>query len=135
MQPVLVTGGAGFIGSHTCKVLAAEGFLPVAFDDLSRGHAEFVRWGPLVRGDVLNATQLDRVFEHYRPAAVIHFAALAYIGESVTRPLSYYRVNVAGLTNVLEAMIQSVTSFMFATSPLLTSPRFAICRAAIPCLR
>jgi UDP-arabinose 4-epimerase len=120
MQPVLVTGGAGFIGSHTCKALATEGFLPVAFDDLSRGHAEFVRWGPLVRGDILNAAQLDRAFEHYRPVAVIHFAALAYVGESVTRPLSYYRVNVAGLVNVLEAMIRHLTNTIVFSSSCAT---------------
>jgi UDP-glucose-4-epimerase GalE len=120
MQPVLVTGGAGFIGSHTCKALATEGFLPVAFDDLSRGHAEFVRWGPLVRGDILNAAQLDRAFEHYRPVAVIHFAALAYVGESVTRPLSYYRVNVAGLVNVLEAMIRHLTKTIVFSSSCAT---------------
>ena len=79
-ETVLVTGGAGFIGSHTCKALAASGFLPVAFDDLSRGHAEFVRWGPLVEGDILNAADLDAVFDRHRPTSVIHFAALAYVG-------------------------------------------------------
>jgi UDP-glucose 4-epimerase len=60
-KPVLVTGGAGFIGSHTCKALAAAGFLPVAFDDLSKGHAEFVRWGPLVHGDILDTAALDHI--------------------------------------------------------------------------
>jgi UDP-arabinose 4-epimerase len=106
METVLVTGGAGFIGSHTCKALAAHGFLPVAFDDLSRGHADFVRWGPLVKGDILEAAALDAAFEQHRPGAVIHFAALAYVGESMSRPLDYYRVNVAGLVNVLEAMLR-----------------------------
>src|SRR6202790_5781016 len=98
---ILVTGGAGFIGSHTCKALAASGWLPVAFDDLSRGHADFVRWGPLVKGDILEAAALDAAFEQHRPGAVIHFAALAYVGESMSRPLDYYRANVAGLANVL----------------------------------
>jgi UDP-arabinose 4-epimerase len=100
METVLVTGGAGFIGSHTCKTLAAHGFLPVAFDDLSRGHAAFVRWGPLVQGDILDLTALNAAFDRHRPVAVIHFAALAYVGESMSRPLAYYRVNVAGLVNV-----------------------------------
>jgi UDP-arabinose 4-epimerase len=117
MQTVLVTGGAGFIGSHTCKALAARGFLPVAFDDLSRGHAEFVRWGPLVEGDILNPAHLDAAFERYRPGAVIHFAALAYVGESVSQPLAYYRVNVAGLVNVLEAMLRhGAGSVVFSSS-------------------
>src|ERR1700736_214974 len=98
---VLVTGGAGFIGSHTCKALAASGFLPVAFDNLSRGHAEFARWGPFVQGDILNGADLDAAFDRYRPNSVIHFAAMAYVGESVSRPLDYYRINVAGLINVL----------------------------------
>jgi UDP-glucose 4-epimerase len=92
MGTVLVTGGAGFIGSHTCKALAAHGSLPVAFDDLSKGHAEFVRWGPLEQGDILDTAQLDAAFARHRPGAVIHFAALAYVGESVAAPLAYYRV-------------------------------------------
>jgi UDP-arabinose 4-epimerase len=106
METVLVTGGAGFIGSHTCKALAAHGFLPVAFDDLSRGHADFVRWGPLVKGEILDSGALNKVFGRYQPSAVIHFAALAYVGESMTDPLAYYRINVAGLVNVLESMLR-----------------------------
>jgi UDP-arabinose 4-epimerase len=116
-ETVLVTGGAGFIGSHTCKALAASGFLPVAFDDLSRGHADFVRWGPFVRGDILKATDLDAVFDRHRPTSVIHFAALAYVGESVSRPLDYYRINVAGLINVVEAMLRHGTrTIVFSSS-------------------
>jgi UDP-glucose 4-epimerase len=95
MESVLVTGGAGFIGSHTCKALAAHGFLPIAFDDLSRGHADFVRWGPLVNGNILHPAALHAAFERHRPGAVIHFTALAHVGESMSRPLLYYRVNVA----------------------------------------
>jgi UDP-arabinose 4-epimerase len=117
METVLVTGGAGFIGSHTCKALAKCGFLPVAFDNLSQGHAEFVRWGPFAQGDILNAADLDRAFAGHRPDAVIHFAALAYVGESVTRPLAYYRVNVAGLVNVAEAMLRHGTrTIVFSSS-------------------
>jgi UDP-arabinose 4-epimerase len=117
METVLVTGGAGFIGSHTCKALAASGWLPVAFDDLSRGHADFVRWGPLVKGDILETAALDAAFEQHRPGAVIHFAALAYVGESMSRPLDYYRVNVAGLVNVLEAMLRHGTrTIVFSSS-------------------
>jgi UDP-arabinose 4-epimerase len=122
METVLVTGGVGFIGSHTCKALASHGFLPVAFDDLSRGHAEFVRWGPLVNGDILTA------FERHRPGAVIHFAALAYVGESMSRPLVYYRINVAGLVNVLEAMLRHGTSTIVFSSSCATYGFQASCR-------
>ena len=117
MKTVLVTGGAGFIGSHTCKALAAAGWRPIAFDNLSRGHAEFVRWGPLVEGDILDAAALDIAFVQYRPVAVIHFAALAYVGESATRPLAYYNVNVAGLINVVDAMLRHGTrTIVFSSS-------------------
>jgi UDP-arabinose 4-epimerase len=117
METVLVTGGAGFIGSHTCKALAAHGFLPVAFDDLSRGYADFVRWGPLVKGDILDSGALNKVFGRYQPSAVIHFAALAYVGESMTHPLAYYRINVAGLVNVLESMLRYRTrTIVFSSS-------------------
>src|SRR5262245_61197817 len=117
MGTILVTGGAGFIGSHTCKELAARGLAPVVFDDLSRGHADFVRWGPLVKGDILDRAAINAAFERYRPGAVIHFAALAYVGESVSRPLAYYRVNVSGLINVLEAMLRYGTrTIVFSSS-------------------
>jgi UDP-arabinose 4-epimerase len=117
METVLVTGGAGFIGSHTCKALAAAGWLPVAFDNLSRGHADLVRWGPLVKGDILDAGALDAAFAFHRPGAVIHFAALAYVGESMSQPLAYYRVNVAGLVNVVEAMLRHGTrTIVFSSS-------------------
>ena len=108
---------AGFIGSHTCKALAAEGLVPVAFDDLSRGHAEFVRWGPLVQGDILDPAALAAAFTRHRPAAVIHFAALAYVGESVEQPLAYYRINIAGLINVLDAMARfGARTIVFSSS-------------------
>ena len=81
---VLVTGGAGYIGSHTCKALAKAGVTPVAFDNLVMGHAEAVKWGPLERGDILDRPRLDAVLEKYKPSAVLHFAAYAYVGESVT---------------------------------------------------
>jgi UDP-arabinose 4-epimerase len=120
MGTVLVTGGAGFIGSHTCKALAAQGFVPVAFDSLSRGHAEFVRWGPFVQGDILDPATLDDAFERHRPSCVIHFAALAYVGESVSQPLAYYRVNLAGFVNVVEAMLRHGTSRIVLSSSCAT---------------
>ena len=101
---VLVTGGAGYVGSHACKALARAGYLPVTFDNLSRGHAWAVQWGPLERGDLLNPARLAAVFRKHRPAAVLHFAALAYVGESVADPQRYYRNNVGGTINLLQAM-------------------------------
>ena len=101
---VLVTGGAGYIGSHTCKSLRRAGYLPVVYDNLIYGHEWAVRWGPLERGDILDRGRLDEVFEKYLPDAVVHFAAFAYVGESVTSPRKYYRNNVVGSLTLLEAM-------------------------------
>lgn len=100
---VLVTGGAGYIGSHTCKTLAAEGFEPVTFDNLAIGHRDAVRWGPLVEGDILDTPAVADTLETHRPIAVIHFAAFAYVGESVGDPAKYYRNNVAGTLSLLDA--------------------------------
>src|SRR4051812_6418907 len=83
---VLVTGGAGFIGSHSCKALAKAGYLPVTYDNLVSGHEWAVKWGPLERGDILDRARLDEVIETYKPGAVLHFAAFAYVGESVANP-------------------------------------------------
>ena len=101
---VLVTGGSGYVGSHACKALAARGLLPVTYDDLERGHAGAVRWGPLVEGRIQDTARLDAAFAQHRPAAVLHFAAYAYVGESVEDPARYYRNNVAGTLELLEAM-------------------------------
>ncbi len=120
MTSVLVTGGAGYIGSHTCKVLVAQGFTPVVFDNLCRGHADFARWGPLVVSDILDSDALDEAFKRYRPEAVIHFAALAYVGESFSIPLSYYKTNVAGLLCVLDAMVRNGTSKIVFSSSCAT---------------
>lgn len=106
MTHILVTGGAGYIGSHACKLLHQAGFTPVCYDNLVYGHEWAVRWGPLVKGDVLDAAALDHMFETYKPAAVIHFAAYAYVGESVAAPARYYRNNVAGTLSLLEAMLR-----------------------------
>jgi UDP-arabinose 4-epimerase len=104
MTTVLVTGGAGYIGSHACKALAQAGYRPVVYDSLVYGHEWAVKWGPLERGDILDAERLAEVFAKHRPAAVMHFAAFAYVGESVTDPAKYYRNNVVGTLNLLEAM-------------------------------
>src|SRR5262245_56709030 len=104
MSIILVTGGAGYVGSHACKALAANGLHPVTYDSLVSGHDWAVRWGPLVKGDILDCDRLDQVLGHYRPSAVLHFAAYAYVGESMTDPSRYYRNNVAGTINLLEVM-------------------------------
>jgi len=104
MKTVLVTGGAGYIGSHTCKVLSKAGYTPVTFDNLVYGHEWAVKWGPFVKGDLLNDVILRETFQTFNPDAVLHFAAFAYVGESVQDPGKYYRNNVAGTINLLEAM-------------------------------
>jgi len=101
---VLVVGGAGYIGAHTCKILAKRGMTPVVFDSLVCGHEESVKWGPFVRGDLGDRSAIDRAIREHRPSAVMHFAAFAQVGESVTDPGKYYRNNVVGSLNLLEAM-------------------------------
>ncbi|MDQ0394798.1 UDP-arabinose 4-epimerase [Labrys monachus] len=103
-RTVLVTGGAGYIGSHACKALRRAGYLPVSFDNLAYGHEWAVKWGPLERGDLLDKARLSEVIRAYRPLGVLHFAAFAYVGESVVEPAKYYRNNVVGSLNLLEAM-------------------------------
>jgi UDP-glucose-4-epimerase GalE len=102
---ILVTGGAGYIGSHACKLLAAKGFEPIVYDNLSRGNRWAVKWGPLEVGDIADSIRLRAVLEEYRPAALMHFAAYAYVGESVEFPLLYYRNNVGGTSSMLQALI------------------------------
>jgi UDP-arabinose 4-epimerase len=102
---IIVTGGAGYIGSHACKVLASRGFEPIVFDDLSRGNRWAVKWGPLELGDIADPARLRTVLEEYRPAAIMHFAAYAYVGESVQNPLLYYRNNVAATASLLQTLV------------------------------
>jgi len=103
-ETVLVTGGAGYIGSHCCKLLASAGYRPVVYDDLSTGHRDFVKWGPLVEGDIRDRGKLADALAAHRPALVMHFAALALVGESVVQPERYWDVNVGGVFALLEAM-------------------------------
>jgi UDP-arabinose 4-epimerase len=114
---VIVTGGAGYIGSHVCKMLAQSGFYPVTFDNLQHGHPWAVNWGPLEKGDITDRPRLDSVFATYKPEAVLHFAAFAYVGESVDNPGKYYRNNVYGSLNLLEAMRDhNVQNLVFSSS-------------------
>lgn len=115
--PVLVTGGAGYIGSHTCKALAKAGYLPVTYDNLTYGHRWAVKWGPLEVGDILDRQRLDGVIAKYKPQAIMHFAAFAYVGESVADPGKYYRNNVAGSLNLIEAARDhGIASFVFSST-------------------
>jgi UDP-arabinose 4-epimerase len=91
---VLVTGGAGYIGSHTAKALSAAGFTPVVLDDMTAGHPWAVRWGPFVEGDIADEELLRRTFGNYQIESVIHLAASAYVGESMQNPRKYFHHNV-----------------------------------------
>jgi UDP-glucose 4-epimerase len=104
LMHILVTGGAGYIGSHACRALAQAGFIPVAYDNLSKGRRTAVQWGPLEEGEMLDGARLDQVFERYKPAAVMHFAARIEVGESVTNPGKYWRNNFIGSLTLAEAM-------------------------------
>ncbi len=101
---IIVTGGAGYIGSHTCKALRQQGYTPVTFDNLSLGHKDFVKWGPLVIGDTHDSKAVTQAISQYEACAVIHFAAYAYVGESVTDPSKYYHNNVVGTLGLLAGM-------------------------------
>ncbi|QIG52019.1 UDP-glucose 4-epimerase GalE [Nordella sp. HKS 07] len=117
VQRILVTGGAGYIGSHTAKLLRSGGFEPVVYDNLVSGNRKSVRWGPFVQGDILDTSYLADVLAKYAPAAVIHFAASAYVGESVEDPSKYYKNNVAGTLSLLDACRQaSVDKIIFSSS-------------------
>jgi len=114
---ILVTGGAGYIGSHTCKLLAINGMEPIAYDNLSNGFRHNVKWGPLVVGDIRDRICLKETFSHFKPDAVIHFAALAYVGDSMTGPSQYYDINVAGCIALLSEMLNAgIDKFVFSSS-------------------
>jgi UDP-arabinose 4-epimerase len=116
-RSILVTGGAGYVGSHACKSLAAAGYRPVVYDNLSRGHRAAVKWGPLVEGDLHDRDRLIAALHSHQVTAVMHFAAFAYVGESVTRPDLYYRNNVIGTLALLDAMRESgVAAIVFSST-------------------
>jgi UDP-arabinose 4-epimerase len=116
-QSVLVTGGAGYIGSHACKALALAGYVPVTYDNLSRGHRHAVRWGPLVEGDVADRAAVASAMRTHGVSSVMHFAAFAYVGESGTDPALYYRNNVVGTLALLDAMREAgVNRIVFSST-------------------
>ncbi len=117
MANILVTGGAGYIGSHTCKQLAASGHTPVVYDNLSNGHRDAVRWGPFEAGDVTDGARLREVFRAHKPQAVIHFAGLIEVGISVTDPAAFYHTNVTGSLTLLRAMIdEGIERIVFSST-------------------
>lgn len=114
---ILVTGGAGYIGSHTCKALAKSGVLPLTLDNLTYGNRWAVKWGPLVEGDLSDRVLLSSIFKEYRVSAVIHFAAYAYVGESMENPGKYFLNNVANTFHLLDAMNSAgVKHIVFSSS-------------------
>lgn len=116
-KTVFVTGGAGYVGSHCAKAFANAGWTVVTFDNLSRGHRDLVKWGDLIEGDILDRASLSAALERVRPDAVAHFAAYAYVAESMTQPAVYYRNNVVGTMNLLDAMIKAdVRQMVFSSS-------------------
>jgi UDP-glucose 4-epimerase len=114
---ILVVGGAGYIGSHMCKHLAKSGYRPIVLDNLVYGHREAVKWGPFIKGSMENKDILNMIFAQYEIGAVMHFAAFAYVGESVTNPGKYYGNNVAATISLLEAMKKyNVSKFIFSST-------------------
>jgi UDP-arabinose 4-epimerase len=131
---VLVTGGAGFIGSHACKALAHAGYTPVAYDNFSRGHAHAVKWGPLEEGDIRDGDRLIQVMRDHDIRAVLHFAALAYVGESFSDLDAYQDINVAGTWALLEAMRASgIDKLVYSsTCAVYGVPRGGVCSEDMP---
>jgi len=114
---ILIVGGAGYIGSHTAKLVADSGHRPVVFDNLVYGHRSAVKWGPLVEGDLADPEAIRRALSEHAVEAVIHFAAYAYVGESMTDPGKYFRNNVAGTINLLDAMVAAgVRDLVFSST-------------------
>lgn len=114
---ILVVGGAGYIGAHMCKFLAARGYVPVVLDNFSAGHRSAVKWGPLVEGDMGDPVVLERAFSSYAISAVMHFAAFINVGDSVNQPLAYYYNNVAQTLVLLRTMLaKGVTRLIFSST-------------------
>ncbi|SHM84599.1 UDP-glucose 4-epimerase GalE [Bradyrhizobium lablabi] len=117
MHNILVTGGAGYIGSHTCLALSREGFTPIVLDNLTNGHLEFVRWGPFEKGDVRDRRRLDEIFLAYRPAAIIHFAGLIEVSDSISNPIAFFDNNISGsLTLLAAALSAGVDALVFSST-------------------
>jgi UDP-arabinose 4-epimerase len=135
MTPILVTGGAGYIGSHTCKALRRAGFDPITYDNLARGNPEAVKWGALEIGELTDQNKVREALARYRPAAVIHFAALIDVGESNRNPALYYQNNVGGTAVLLAAMREcGVDKIIFSSSCAVYGVPAAVpCSEDTPC--
>lgn len=117
MATILVTGGAGYVGAHCCLALARAGHTPVAFDNLSNGHARFAKWGPFEEGDIRDKARLAAVFAEHKPAAIVHCAASIEVGESVKHPDKFYENNVVGALTLFEVMREAgVGAFVFSST-------------------
>lgn len=117
MQNIIVTGGAGYIGSHACKALKAAGYTPITIDNLITGWRDAVKFGPFEQVDLCDRDQLDPILEKYKPAAVMHFAALSQVGESMKEPEKYWRNNILGSLNLIEACVKhDVKNFVFSST-------------------
>ena len=117
VKNVIVTGGAGYVGSHACKALAMAGFNPITFDNMSIGNRWAVKWGPLELGDILDSNRVQEIYAKYKPVATLHFAAFALVGESMTEPACYYRNNITGTLNLLDACrVHGVKAFVFSST-------------------
>lgn len=117
MKKILVTGGAGFIGSHTCKALVKKNYTPVVYDNFETGHASLAKWGVLYRGDIRDEARLIEVIRKEKVDALIHFAAAAYVGESVINPQKYYENNVSGSISLFNACLKSdLKKIVFSSS-------------------
>lgn len=114
---ILVTGGAGYIGSHACKALKSLGYTPITFDNLRTGWQDAVKFGPFFKGDLLRKADIDRAFEEYSPIAVMHFAALSQVNESVQWPGKYWENNVMGSLNLIQSAVDhKCLNFVFSST-------------------
>ena len=116
MNNILVIGGAGYIGSHACKALANAGYRPIVYDNLSRGHDWAVKWGPLVVGDIGDVASLRATIDRYKPQAIMHFAAFAYVGELTENPIAYYDNNFAGALALLKVVAERHLPIVFSST-------------------
>ncbi len=117
MKNILVTGGAGYIGSHACKVLAQSGYFPIVYDNLKYGHEWAVQWGPFYRGELSDEDGLIRLMNQEKIEAILHFAAYAYVAESVAQPEIYYTNNVGGSLSLLKAAVKAqVKNIVFSST-------------------
>ena len=113
---IIVTGGAGYIGSQICKCLAKNGFNPITIDNFSRGFQESVKWGPFYKTDLKVKENITKVFKETKPIGVIHLAAYAYIEESLQNPLLYYENNIIGGINLIHSMVECEIKYLVFSS-------------------